>query len=30
MWLIGGLLVLAAPLGLLVLQPYIRVKEEGR
>jgi MFS family permease len=30
MWLIVGLLVLAAPVGLLLLQRFIRVKEEGR
>lgn len=30
MWLIIGLMVLVAPVGLLVFQRYIRVKEEGR
>ena len=30
MWLIAGLLVLIAPVALLVLKPFIRVKEEGR
>ena len=30
MWLIAGCLVLAAPVLLLVLRPFIRVKEEGR
>lgn len=30
MWLIIGLLVLVAPVGLLVLRRFIRVKEEGR
>jgi MFS family permease len=30
MWLIIGLMVLIAPLGLLVFQRFIRVKEEGR
>jgi dipeptide/tripeptide permease len=30
MWLIGGLLVLTAPILLLVLKPFIRVQEEGR
>jgi hypothetical protein len=30
MWLIIGLMVLVAPVGLLLLQRFIRVKEEGR
>jgi hypothetical protein len=30
MWLLIGLLVLIAPVGLLVLKSLIRVKEEGR
>ncbi|MFT4175463.1 MAG: MFS transporter [Luteolibacter sp.] len=30
MWLIIGSLVLVAPVGLLVMKPFIRVKEEGR
>jgi hypothetical protein len=30
MWLVIGLMVLVAPVGLLVLMRFIRVKEEGR
>jgi hypothetical protein len=30
MWLIIGLMVLVAPVGLLLFRRYIRVKEEGR
>jgi MFS family permease len=30
MWLIIGLMVLVAPMGLLIFRKYIRVKEEGR
>jgi len=30
MWLIIGLMVLVAPVGLLLLKPFIRMKEEGR
>jgi hypothetical protein len=30
MWLIIGLMVLVAPVGLLLLRPFIRMKEEGR
>jgi hypothetical protein len=30
MWLIIGLMVLVAPMGLLMFRKYIRVREEGR